>query len=92
MVQVAMNETKDLTTGDAARISRLSQQTIIRCCESGDLPCWRVPMSRFRRITRWDLYEWMKRHGIPMFGWPIEDLVNLRKTESERAREEGRSA
>ena len=40
------------TTGEAAKICKVSQQTIIRCFDSGQLKGFRVPGSRFRRIPR----------------------------------------
>ncbi len=40
------------TTGEAADICQVSQQTIIRCFDSGRLHGFRVPGSRFRRIPR----------------------------------------
>ncbi len=40
------------TTGEAAEICKVSQQTIIRCFDSGRLTGFRVPGSRFRRIPR----------------------------------------
>ena len=40
------------TTGEAAKICKVSQQTIIRCFDSGQLRGFRVPGSRFRRIPR----------------------------------------
>ena len=40
------------TTGEAAEICKVSQQTIIRCFDSGQLKGFRVPGSRFRRIPR----------------------------------------
>jgi excisionase family DNA binding protein len=40
------------TTGEAAEICKVSQQTIIRCFDSGRLKGFRVPGSRFRRIPR----------------------------------------
>ncbi len=40
------------TTGEAAEICKVSQQTIIRCFDSGRLNGFRVPGSRFRRIPR----------------------------------------
>ena len=40
------------TTGEAADICKVSQQTIIRCFDSGRLKGFRVPGSRFRRIPR----------------------------------------
>jgi excisionase family DNA binding protein len=53
------------TTGEAAKICKVSQQTIIRCFDSGQLKGFRVPGSRFRRIPRDLLYRFMKENGIP---------------------------
>src|SRR5262245_34637440 len=53
------------TTGEAARICKVSQQTIIRCFDSGQLKGFRVPGSKFRRIPRDVLYKFMKENGIP---------------------------
>jgi len=53
------------TTGEAAKICKVSQQTIIRCFDSGQLKGFRVPGSRFRRIPREQLYSFMRDNGIP---------------------------
>ena len=53
------------TTGEAAKICKVSQQTIIRCFDSGQLKGFRVPGSRFRRIPRDLLFSFMKENGIP---------------------------
>ncbi len=53
------------TTGEAAEICKVSQQTIIRCFDSGRLTGFRVPGSRFRRIPRKDLLQFMKSNDIP---------------------------
>jgi excisionase family DNA binding protein len=53
------------TTGEAAKICKVSQQTIIRCFDSGQLKGFRVPGSRFRRIPRDVLFKFMKENGIP---------------------------
>jgi excisionase family DNA binding protein len=53
------------TTGEAAKICKVSQQTIIRCFDSGQLKGFRVPGSRFRRIPRDQLYAFMRDNGIP---------------------------
>ena len=53
------------TPGEAAKICNVSQQTIIRCFDSGQLKGFRVPGSRFRRIPRDVLYRFMKDNGIP---------------------------
>ncbi|MCC7349835.1 MAG: response regulator [Phycisphaerales bacterium] len=53
------------TTGEAADVCKVSQQTIIRCFDSGRLKGFRVPGSRFRRIPREALIAFMKENGIP---------------------------
>ena len=53
------------TTGEAAKICKVSQQTIIRCFDSGQLKGFRVPGSRFRRIPRDQLFCFMRDNGIP---------------------------
>src|SRR5215208_3858123 len=53
------------TTGEAAEICKVSQQTIIRCFDSGRLKGFRVPGSRFRRIPKEALLAFMKENGIP---------------------------
>ncbi|MBC8379182.1 MAG: response regulator [Planctomycetes bacterium] len=54
------------TTGEAAEICNISQQTIIRCFDSGKLDGFRIPGSRFRRIPRDNLIKFMKENGIPL--------------------------
>jgi len=53
------------TTGEAAKICKVSQQTIIRCFDSGQLKGFRVPGSRFRRIPRDQLFAFMRDNNIP---------------------------
>jgi excisionase family DNA binding protein len=53
------------TTGEAARICKVSQQTIIRCFDNGQLKGFRVPGSKFRRIPREQLFLFMRDNGIP---------------------------
>jgi excisionase family DNA binding protein len=53
------------TTGEAARVCNVSQQTIIRCFDSGRLHGFRVPGSKFRRIPRLELLRFMQENGIP---------------------------
>ncbi|HUS47410.1 MAG TPA: response regulator [Phycisphaerae bacterium] len=62
------------TTGQAAEICKLSQQTIIRCFDSGQLEGFRVPGSRFRRIPRDKLVKFMKDNGIPMEGMDSDKI------------------
>lgn len=54
------------TTGEVAEICKVSQQTVIRCFDSGRLNGFRVPGSRFRRIPREALIQFMKENHIPL--------------------------
>jgi len=54
------------TTGDVADICNLSQQTIIRCFDTGQLGGFKVPGSRFRRIPHADLVKFMQDNKIPL--------------------------
>lgn len=61
-----MDKIKSLfTTGEAAGVCNVSQQTIIRCFDSGRLKGFRIPGSRFRRIPRESLMAFMRENGIP---------------------------
>ena len=53
------------TTGEAAEICKVSQQTIIRNFDRGALKGYRVPGSRFRRIPRENLVRFMRANDIP---------------------------
>jgi two-component system OmpR family response regulator len=54
------------TTGEAAAVCKVSQQTIIRCFDSGRLTGFRVPGSKFRRIPREELIRFMRANNIPL--------------------------
>lgn len=54
------------TTGEVAEICKVSQQTVIRCFDNGRLQGFRVPGSRFRRIPRESLIQFMKDNAIPL--------------------------
>jgi excisionase family DNA binding protein len=54
------------STGEVAEICKISQQTVIRCFDSGRLKGFRVPGSKFRRIPREALIQFMKENGIPL--------------------------
>ena len=61
-----MDKMKDLfTTGEAAEVCKVSQQTIIRCFDAGRLEGFRIPGSKFRRIPRYNLVKFMKENNIP---------------------------
>ncbi|MGD9692542.1 MAG: response regulator [Phycisphaerales bacterium] len=54
------------STGEAAEVCNVSQQTIIRCFDKGKIGGFRVPGSKFRRIPRADLIRFMRENGIPL--------------------------
>jgi two-component system OmpR family response regulator len=56
---------KVFTTGEAAEVCKVSQQTIIRCFDAGRLGGFRVPGSKFRRIPRAELIRFMQANDIP---------------------------
>lgn len=57
---------KVFTTGEVAEVCKVSQQTIIRCFDSGKLHGFRVPGSKFRRIPRESLIQFMRENEIPL--------------------------
>lgn len=68
------SDKKVFTTGEAAKVCKVSQQTIIRCFDSGRLNGFRVPGSRFRRIPREELIRFMRENEIP-----LESISSSRK-------------
>lgn len=66
VVEQDWSQKKIFTTGEAAHICKVSQQTIIRCFDSGRLTGFRVPGSKFRRIPRDELVRFMQANGIPL--------------------------
>lgn len=65
--RVKMDKIKNLfTTGEAAEVCSISQQTIIRCFDAGRLDGFRIPGSKFRRIPRESLIKFMKENSIPL--------------------------
>ena len=62
-----MDKMKNLfTTGEAAEVCNVSQQTIIRCFDAGRLDGFKIPGSKFRRIPRESLIKFMKDNSIPL--------------------------
>jgi excisionase family DNA binding protein len=60
-----INEDKQVfTTGQAAKICNISQQTIIRCFDNGRLQGFKIPGSRFRRIPRGELLRFMQKNNM----------------------------
>lgn len=62
----ALRKKSVFTTGEVAEICKVSQQTVIRCFDNGRLRGFRVPGSRFRRIPRDSLIQFMKENNIPL--------------------------
>ena len=71
------------TTGEAAKICKVSQQTIIRCFDNGQLKGFRVPGSRFRRIPR-EARELNTEH-------PLRPAMPVRSGTAPRDADRGRS-
>lgn len=57
---------RDYTTGQAATLTGLSIQTIIRCIDAGRLRGFRIPGSRFRRIPAASLRTFVTAYGLEM--------------------------
>ncbi|MCE5326984.1 MAG: response regulator [Planctomycetaceae bacterium] len=72
------------TTGEAADVCKLSQQTIIRCFDSGQLQGFRVPGSKFRRIPRQALVDFMKANNIPLDSLE-SDIIRVLVVDDEEA-------
>jgi excisionase family DNA binding protein len=74
----SVSDKQVFTTGEAAKICNVSQQTIIRCFDSGRLQGFKVPGSRFRRIPRNELVRFMQQNNMD-FGrlesGPVQVLV-----------------
>jgi hypothetical protein len=54
-----------LTTGVVAAWTRVSQQSVIRACDSGILKSCRVMGSKHRRIRRADAEAFAAANGLP---------------------------
>jgi len=65
------------TTGEAAALCGVSQQTIIRCFDKGQIDGFRVPGSRFRRIPKAGLICFMKRNDISRAALEREKIRTL---------------
>jgi DNA-binding CsgD family transcriptional regulator len=55
---------KDYSTGEVARICRISPKSVIRCFDSGLLGGHIIPGTRHRRIPGSSLIEFMDTHNI----------------------------
>lgn len=73
----------DLTTGEAARLLRMGQQTVIRMIDEGRLTGYRLPGSRVRRVTLSAVKSLAAQHGIPLDESAVE---RLRESDTNRPR------
>jgi two-component system, OmpR family, response regulator RpaA len=52
------------TTGQAANRCKVAPRTVAKWCDSGELPCYRIPGGLDRRIHRNDLIAFMRRYDM----------------------------
>lgn len=57
-----------LTTGEVAKICSVAPRTVSKWFDSGQLPGYRIPGSKDRRIPVASLVRFMKQHNIPLDG------------------------
>lgn len=57
---------KHLTTGQVARMCGVAPRTVSKWCDSGRLPCFRLPGSGDRRISREALCRMLEGSGMPL--------------------------
>ncbi|HLO40014.1 MAG TPA: response regulator [Phycisphaerales bacterium] len=61
-------EKEVLTTGEVAKICKVASRTVSKWFDTGQLPGYRIPGSRDRRIPVNELVKFMKAHNIPLDG------------------------
>jgi excisionase family DNA binding protein len=61
-------EKEVLTTGEVAKICKVASRTVSKWFDTGQLPGYRIPGSRDRRIPVNELVKFMKTHNIPLDG------------------------
>lgn len=54
------------TTGQIAKICSMAPRTVAQWCNKGLLPCYRIPGSPDRRITRTALIAFFREYNLPM--------------------------
>jgi hypothetical protein len=57
---------RDFSRGDVARVFGVSIWAVIKWCDGGRLRCYKVPGSRFRRITVESLVEFARTYDPVM--------------------------
>ena len=63
------------TTGEVSRICKVATTTVNKWFDSGQLPGFRVPGSRHRRIPQPSLVKFLRDHGVPL--GPLEDALGV---------------
>ena len=58
------------TTGEVAKLCRVSSRTAAKWIDRGLLKGWRVPGGKDRRVARKSLVEFLEQYQMP----PIEEL------------------
>ncbi len=58
------------TTGEVAKLCRVSSRTAAKWIDNGLLKGWRVPGGKDRRVSRAALVEFLEAYQMP----PIEEL------------------
>ena len=55
------------TTGEVAEICGVSRPTVVRHCDNGNLKAKQSPLSRYRRISKAALLEFMHKMGLSLY-------------------------
>lgn len=76
------------TTGELGAILRISRAAVAHAIDRGDMPGFRVPLSRLRRVTHKQLLRWLEAH--PEFGFALEEIGEAPNQENGHGEEEGR--
>lgn len=63
---------RNYSTGEVASLLGVSQQTVIRCMDSGEMPSFRIPGSKFRRTAHESLVAWLEQR--PEFAFALDRL------------------
>jgi len=59
------------TTGEVAKLCRVSSRTAAKWIDNGLLKGWRVPGGKDRRVARKDLVAFLEEYQMP----PLEELA-----------------
>ena len=64
------------TTGQVSRLLGVAARSVSKWCDTGVLPCYRIPLSKDRRILRAHLRVFLAQQGMPdPFPRPPQRLV-----------------